>query len=184
MTSQQLLNQIERLLQDAGEPLLAKEISAQLQRGGLEVDKRAVNVCLYAPDQQRIVKDESHRWGLLQAKIVQIVDTAASPLRAREISAELSRAGFRVDKTTINQILYQRTQVLLVKGDDHRWRRTGSEAKSEGRPARARKRSQKSRSNMASHAIANASLGPMPVNAWAIGFLAVVALAVLLALLL
>jgi hypothetical protein len=52
-----------RVVDAAGNPLLAREIAVELNRRGLKVDRARVNKSLYRRAQTALVKDDNHRWG-------------------------------------------------------------------------------------------------------------------------
>jgi hypothetical protein len=123
MEESDLLPQIERILEVAGTPLLAREIATALKQLGIDADRATVNSSLYRRSQHVLVKDDEHRWSPLSSLALRVVDAAGNPLLAREIALELHRHGFKVDRARVNKSLYRLAQTALVKDDNHRWGR-------------------------------------------------------------
>jgi len=61
-------------------------------------------------------------------KVQMVLAKSAGPLLAREIATELQRLGLEVDRSVVNQVLYRHTPGQFIKGEDHRWARTGGGA--------------------------------------------------------
>ena len=62
MAEADLLQRVKKVLAEASQPLLAKEIAAALKRQGLEVDRSVINQVLYRNADATFIKREDHRW--------------------------------------------------------------------------------------------------------------------------
>lgn len=65
MAEGELLQRVEQVLAKASEPLLAREIAAELKRQGLVVERSTVNQVLYRNVESTFVKRDDHRWSVV-----------------------------------------------------------------------------------------------------------------------